>query len=119
MLFFHCRLIIILSIYVWLTLTLAKVCPHSCLITLLIDLILLLAHSQNSNATIILMSNWLTYLVILQTNLLLIKLLILILIQEKLKPIFLTLSVALSLISFIISYFNIVFISTPIPCNLI
>ena len=33
MLFIHCRLIIILSIYVWLTLTLAKVCPHSRLIT--------------------------------------------------------------------------------------
>ena len=33
MLFLHCRLIIILSIYVWLTLTLAKVCPHSYLIT--------------------------------------------------------------------------------------
>jgi len=30
----HCRLIIILSIYVWLTLTLAKVCPYSRLITL-------------------------------------------------------------------------------------
>ena len=29
----HCRLIIILSIYVWLTLTLAKVCPHSRFIT--------------------------------------------------------------------------------------
>jgi len=35
-LFLHCRLIIILSIYVRLTLTLAKVCPHSYLITLLI-----------------------------------------------------------------------------------
>ena len=30
----HCRLIIILSYYVWLTLTLAKVCPHSHLITI-------------------------------------------------------------------------------------
>ena len=34
MLSIHCRLIRILSIYVWLTLTLAKVCLHSCLITL-------------------------------------------------------------------------------------
>jgi len=34
MLSIHCRLIIILSIYVWLTLTLAKVCPHSHLITI-------------------------------------------------------------------------------------
>ena len=33
MLFLHYRIIIILSIYVWLTLTLAKVCPHSCTIT--------------------------------------------------------------------------------------
>ena len=33
--FSHYRLIIILYIYVWLTLTLSKVCPHSCLITLL------------------------------------------------------------------------------------
>jgi len=65
------------------------------------------------------MSNWLTYLVILQAYLLLIKYLILILIQEELKPIFLTLSVVLSLISLIISYFNIIFIFTPIPCNLI
>jgi len=31
--FVHCRLIIIILIYVWLTLTLAKVCPHSRLIT--------------------------------------------------------------------------------------
>ena len=33
MLFLHCKLIIILSIYVWLTLTLAKVCLHSRFIT--------------------------------------------------------------------------------------
>ena len=34
MLFLRCRLIILLFIYVWLTLTLAKVCPHFRLITL-------------------------------------------------------------------------------------
>ena len=34
MLFLCCRLIILLTIYVWLTLTLAKVCPHSRTITL-------------------------------------------------------------------------------------
>ena len=38
-LFLHCRLIIILSIYVWLTLTLAKVCPHTHLITLLLTIL--------------------------------------------------------------------------------
>ena len=108
------------------------------LIQLLIDLILLLVHGQNSNTAIILMSNWLTYLVILQTHLLLIKPLILILIQEELKLTFLTLSmlllrmfkrvvladtsvltVVLSLTSSIISYFNIVFISMLIPYNFI
>jgi len=36
MLSIHCRLIIILTIFVWLTLTLAKVCPHTRLITLYI-----------------------------------------------------------------------------------
>ena len=65
------------------------------LIQLLIDLILPLVHGQNSNTAIILMSNWLIYLVILQTHLLLIKPLILILIQEELKLTFLTLSVLL------------------------
>ena len=33
MLSIHCRLIILLTIFVWLTLTLAKVCPHSHTIT--------------------------------------------------------------------------------------
>ena len=108
------------------------------LIQLLIDLILLLVHGQNSNTAIILMSNWLIYLVILQTHLLLIKPLILIIIQEELKLTFLTLSmlllrmfkrvvladtsvltVVLSLTSSIISYFNIVFISMLIPYNFI
>ena len=87
------------------------------LIQLLIDLILLLAHGQNPNAVIILINNWLTYSVILQTHLLLIKPLVLILIQGELKLTSLILLVALSLTSSIISYFNVIFISILILCN--
>ena len=57
------------------------------------------------------MNSWPTYLVDLQTLLILIRLLVLILIQGKLKPISLILSVALSLTSSIIFYSNIVSIS--------
>ena len=67
---------------------------------------------------IILISNWPMYLVILQIYLLLIKSLVLILIQEKLKLVSLTLLVILSLISSVISYFNVVFIYVLIPHNL-
>ena len=58
------------------------------------------------------------YLVNLQTLLILIKPLVLILIQEKLNPTFLTPSAVLSLTSSIISYFNIISTSILILCNL-
>jgi len=80
------------------------------LILLLIDLIFLifLAYNQNSNITIILsMNNWLTYLVILQTHLILIKIPVPTLTQEKLKHISLILLVVLSLTSLIISFSNV------------
>ena len=84
----------------------------------LIDLLILLAHGQNSIRVIILMSSWLIYLANLQTPLTIIRPLVLILIQVKLKPIFLTPLVVLSLISLIISYSNIISISTLIPHSL-
>jgi len=77
----------------------------------LIDLHLLLAHSTNSVGVIILMNNWLTYSANLLTLLILIKLLVPILIQGKLKPVSLTPSAVLSLISSIISCFNVTYIS--------
>ena len=83
----------------------------------LIDLHLLLAHSQNPIGAIILMNNWLKYSADLLTNLILIRLLVLILMQEKLKPTSLALSVALSLTSSIIFYFNVTYIFMLIQCN--
>ena len=83
----------------------------------LIDPHLLLTHSLNSIRVRILMNNWLKYLADLLTLLILIKLSVPILIQEKLKPAFLTLSAALSLTSSIISYFNVAYISMLIWCN--
>ena len=80
------------------------------LILLLIDLIflILLAYNQKSNITIILsMNNWLTYLVILQTHLILIKIPVPTLTQEKLKHVSLILLVVLSLTSSIISFSNV------------
>ena len=65
------------------------------------------------------MNNWLTYLVGLQTHLLLIKILVLILIQEKLKLVSPILLVVLNLTSLLISYFNITFMSALILHNLI
>jgi len=91
----------------------------SLLIWYLIDLILLLAHSQNPIEVIILMSSWPTYLVNLQIHLMLIRLLASILIQEKLKSASPTSSVVLSLTSLIIFYSNVITISTPILYNLI
>jgi len=69
----------------------------------LIDLHLLLTHSQNPVRAIILINNWPTYSADSLTLLILIRLLVPILIQEELKPASLTLSVALSLASLIIS----------------
>ena len=80
------------------------------LILLLIDLIflILLAYNQKSDITIILsMNNWLTYLVILQTHLILIKIPVPTLTQEKLKHVSLILLVVLSLTSSIISFSNV------------
>jgi len=77
----------------------------------LINLYFLLAYGPNTIRVIILMNNWLKYLADLLTHLILIRFLVLILIQEKLKLASPTLLVALSLISLIISYFNIAYIS--------
>ena len=86
----------------------------------LIFLILWLAYSQNhSTAIILLTSNWLTYLVGLQTHLMLIRSLVPTLIQKELKSTFLTLPVVLSLTSSTIFCSNVVFISTQTLCNLI
>ena len=77
----------------------------------LIDLHLLLTHGPNSIRVIILINNYPKYLADLLTYLILIRLLVPILIQERLKPTFLTLSAALSLTSSIISCFNVAYIS--------
>ena len=87
------------------------------LIIQLVDLLPLLAHSQNSIGAIILMNNWPTYLADLLTHLMLIRLLDLILIQGELKPIFPTLSAALSLTSSIFCS-NVTYISTLTQYNL-
>jgi len=63
------------------------------------------------------MNNWPKYLADLLTNLILIRLLVLILMQEKLKSVSLALSAALSLTSSIISYFNVTYIFMLIQCN--
>ena len=75
----------------------------------LIDLLLLLAHGQNSIGAIILMNSWLMYLANLLTHLMLIRLLDLILIQGELKPASLTSSIVLSLTSSIISCSNVTY----------
>jgi len=86
----------------------------------LIFFIIWLAYSQNpSTAMILLTSNWLIYLVGLQTYLMLIRLLIPTLIQRGIKPTFLTLPVVLSLTSSTIFYSNIIFIFIQILYNLI
>ena len=77
----------------------------------LINLYFLLAYGPNTIRVIILMNNWPKYLADLLTHLILIRFLVLILIQEKLKPASPTLLVALSLISLIISCFNVAYIS--------
>ena len=89
------------------------------LIQHLIDLYLSLTHSQNPIRAIILMNSWLKYLVDLLILLMLIRLLVLILIQEELKPTFLIILVALSPTSLIISCSSVTFISVLIQYNLI
>ena len=85
----------------------------------LIDLHLLLAHGPNPIGVIILMNNWPMYLADLLTHLILIRLLVPILIQGRLKPTSPTLSAALSLTSLIISCFNVTYISMLTQRNLI
>ena len=75
----------------------------------LIDLYFLLTHGPNTIG--VLMNNWPMYLANLLTHLIPIRLPVPILIQRELKSVTLTLSVILSLISSIISYFNVVYIS--------
>ena len=101
------------------TILIGRMLPLILLLTLLqlIDPHLLLAHGLNPVRAIILMNNWPRYSADLLTHLILIRLLVLILIQGELKPASLILSVALSLISSIISCFNVVYISTLIWCN--
>ena len=77
----------------------------------LIDLYFLLTHGPNPIGVIILINNWPKYSANLLKHLILIRLLVLILIQERLKPTSPTLSVALSLTSSIIFCFNITYIS--------
>jgi len=91
-----------------------RILPIILLLTIiqLIDLYLLFTHGPNSVGAIILMNNWLKYLADLLTHLILIRLPVLILIQGELKPTSLTPSVAQSLTSSIISYFNVTYIST-------
>ena len=102
----------------WTTTLIRRMLPLILLLIIyLIDLYLLLAHSPNPVGVIILMNNWLKYLANSLTLLILIRLPVLIPIQGELKPIFLTLSVALSLTSSIISYSNNVYTSTLIWYN--
>lgn len=66
------------------------------IVALIFHIIFLLAYSQNSNTVIIqLMNNWLTFLVVLLTYLILLRFLVLYLILEELKYIFSILSVVL------------------------
>ena len=85
----------------------------------LIDLHLLLAYGLNPVRVRILIKNWLMYLADLLIHLILIRLLVLILIQEELKSVSLTPSVVLSLTSSIISCSNAIYISMIIQRNLI
>ena len=98
------------------TILIGRMLPLILLLTLLqlIDSHFLLTHSQNPTRVRILMNNWLTYLADLLTLLILIRLPVPILIQEKLKPIYLTPSEVLSLISLIIFCSNTVYISVLI-----
>ena len=72
--------------------TIGRMLPLILLLTIiqLIDLYLLLAHGPNPIRAIILMNNWPKYSADLLTLLILIRLLVLILIQEELKPASLT-----------------------------
>ena len=101
------------------TILIGRMLPLILLLTRLqlIDSHLLLTHSQNPTRMRILMNNWLTYLADLLTLLILIRLPVPILIQEKLKPIFPTPSEVLSLISSIIFCSNTVYISVLIQHN--
>ena len=98
----------------WTTILIGRILLLILLLTIiqLIDLHLLLAHSPNLIGAIILINNWPKYLADLLTHLILIRLLVPILIQGRLKLVFLILSAALSLTSLIISCFNITYIST-------
>ena len=94
------------------------------LLILLVILIILttlrLTYGQNSSIVMILLiNNWPTFLVILLIYSILIKSLVLILIQRKLKLAFLIHLAVLSLTSSIISCSNIIFISMQTLCNLI
>ena len=103
----------------WTTIPIRRILPLILLLTIiqLIDLYLLLAHGPNSIGVRILITNWPIYLADLLKYLILIRLPVLILIQEKLKPVSLTPSVVLSLTSSIIFCFNVTYISMLIWYN--
>ena len=84
----------------------------------LIDLHLLLVHGSNPIGVIMLMNNWLKYSANLLTLLILIRLPVPILMQGRLKPTSLILSVTLSLTSSIISCSNAIYTSVLIWHNL-
>ena len=81
------------------------------LIIQLIDLLLLLTYSPNPIRARILMNSWLMYLANLLTHLIIIRLPVLILMQEELKPASPTPLAVLGLTNSIISYSNIAYIS--------
>jgi len=115
---FHLFLAQVLSLQT--TILTRRMLPLLILLLILLQLIdphFLLADGPNPVRVRILMNNWLKYLADLLTHLILIKLLVPILIQGKLKPASPTLSVALSLTSSIISCFNVAYISMLIWCN--
>ena len=82
-----------------------------------LDILPLLAHGQNPVGAKILMNNWPRYSADLLTHLILIRPPDPILIQGELKPVSLTLSVALSLTSLIISCSNAAYTSALIWRN--
>ena len=101
----------------WTTILTGRILPLLILLLILlqlIDLLSLLAYGQNPVGVMILMNNWLKYSANLLIYLIIIRLPVLILMQEKIKLASLTSSAVLSLISSIISCFNIIYISALI-----
>ena len=113
------RLFLVQVLSLWTMILIGRMLPIILLLTIiqLIDLHLLLAYGPNLVRARILMNSWPTYLVDLLILLTLIRPPVLILIYEELKLASLTLSVALSLTSLIISCSNVTYISMLTWCN--